>query len=125
MFEPLAEMFPTRFTSVLDLQRGVALQKFLLKWLDVKDGSSKELDEYRSEYSNLIKPRRFIGDGSFEMVYIREFEETCHTLQSFSKRNIKEMNIVEYYTLIDYAEEKIKNGKKSGGLGLLALLGGA
>lgn len=118
-------MFPKRFESSLTEQRGYALQKFLLKWLEVKDGTSELLDDSRKEYRDLIKPKQFVGNSSFEVLYVKEFEDTCHTLQSFSKRNIKQMNIVEYYTLIDYAEEKIRQNKKSGGMGILSLLLGA
>ncbi|NCD40897.1 MAG: hypothetical protein EOL88_02275 [Bacteroidia bacterium] len=98
--------------------RNIALKKLLLKWIEVDKG--EELDRYRIEYRGLVKPNRFLGKESFEIIYIKEFEETCHILQGFTKRNIKEMNIVEYYTLIDYAEKKIKESK---GLSLLNLMG--
>jgi len=98
----------------------MALQKLLLKWLDVKEYVNEELDELRIEYQSLVKPRNFVGADAFETIYIREFEDVCHSLQAFTKRNIKEMNVVEYYSLIDYAEEKAKNNK---GLSILSLLG--
>jgi hypothetical protein len=118
-------MFPKKFESIVEKQRGLALKKLLLRMLETMDVNDEKIKEYSLQYRELVKPKQFIGEGSFEIMYDKDFEATCHTIQGFSKRNIKEMNIVEYYTLVDYAEEKTKNSKQAGGLAGLALLFGA
>lgn len=68
-----------------------------------------EADEMRM--LDLIKPRRFDGNGSAEIQYDREFETMSLAMTQQLHVDVKKMTVLEYYNAYDYLREQGKKMK--------------
>ena len=72
------------------------------------DGTLEDPDQVDAEVAKHLKPLNFIGPNSFELEYERGFEELCINLSTFISRDVKKLNVKEFYALLSHAKKSSK-----------------
>ena len=77
--------------------------------------NSKELKGINSYFARQMRPKDFMSDVSDEIKHERAFELNCIILSELTNKPVKEMTTKEYFALLDYRNEQIrqKNGRQS------------
>ena len=76
-----------------------------------KDKAIKELFKIEQALLELHKPKNFYGTESYEVTTEKNFQYLCHALNSHTNQNVKEMSVIEAYSLM----EMLKNNQKQNG----------
>lgn len=116
----LQTYFPSEFSD--NVKEKEAYDKLKQKTLLVLDGiindndNSEQIQEIDSFLFGLYKPKNFLGTGSVEVKYDKQFETACMYISQETNMNAKQMTVLEFYnTLAELkrqAELKAKAYKK-------------
>lgn len=110
--------FPTLFDGVEEIQSRSFRKKRLLALCDMiiakdKTEAVKTLFEIEVAMLNLVRPKNFMGTESYEIQFEKNYQTVCHGLNSHTNKNVKEMTILEVYTLMEMLKKKeAQNGKQ-------------
>ena len=61
----------------------------------------------------MIKPKNFIGAGNEELRYDKSFEKNCVILGQYYNKPVKECTTREYFTLLDYYNNMLKDQQRA------------
>jgi len=71
--------------------------------------NSEKLYQLDSDILDFAKPNKLgLHIESIEVKHSKDFEMVCHSLAEHSPRNIKELTVKEFYSLLEYVELKVK-----------------
>lgn len=82
-----------------------------LKELDALiDGSdpTKDIEDANKFFATLINPPSFSGDDNYELRYDKDFEQNCIVLSEFVRQPVKTLTVKEYFTLVQFYNQKHK-----------------
>lgn len=71
-----------------------------------------EIKKIEADMLLMFAPKKFLGEGGYEIEYTKSFEETCHNLSTQINRDPKRMTVLEYYQAIESIMDKNKNSGK-------------
>lgn len=69
---------------------------------------SADLDKSDRFFATLITPQNFVGNDNFEVIYEKEFESNCIKLSEYTKQPVKTLTVKEYFSLLEYHNNKNK-----------------
>lgn len=103
--------FPTLFDGIEELQSRSFRKKRLLALCDmiIADDNTdavKTLFEIEVAMLNMVKPKNFIGTDSYEIQFEKNYQTVCHGLNSHTNKSVKEMTVLEVYTLMEMLKKK-------------------
>lgn len=109
--------FPTLFNDTENFQSRLHRKDRILALCDIalnegekRDEASKKLFKIEKELLELFKPKNFVGAESYEVAFEKNFQMLCHSLNSHTNENVKNMTILEVYTLMEMIKKKeLKN----------------
>ena len=112
--------FPNLFDDSQDFQSRNNRKERLLALCDIilsdKDEKRKEATKklYKIEQAllNLFRPKNFIGQENYEVEYEKNYQVLCHSLNSHTNDNVKEMTVLEVYSLMEMLKTQ-NDGRKS------------
>ena len=79
--------------------------------LDSSIDIAKEHAEADRFFATLINPPSFTGDDNYEIRYDKDFEQNCIILAEFTRQPVKTLTVKEYFTLVQYWNQKHKSKK--------------
>ncbi len=96
------EFFDVLKARTLEVLKGIA------------DGNPDEgkIEQLTRELMQHIKPKVFHGKDNAEVRYDKNFERLCITLSEYTNANVKALTVSEFYSLYEYAKEKLKQMQK-------------
>jgi len=60
----------------------------------------------------MVKPKNFAGKENEELRYDKSFEKNCVVLGQYYNKPVKECTTREYFTLLDYYNEQLKQSRR-------------
>jgi len=110
--------FPTLFDGSQDFQSRMQRKERLLALCDVfinegekKEEASKKLFKIEVALLNMFKPKNFIGSTSHEVAFEKNFQMLCHSLNSHTNENVKNMTVLETYSLLEMLKKQEKKNE--------------
>jgi hypothetical protein len=76
------------------------------KIIDPEKDISDSIDKSNRFFATLIEPLSFNNESNFEIAYEKEFESNCIRLSEYSKQPIKTLTVKEYFSLLEYHNQK-------------------
>ncbi len=108
--------FPSLFNDNVSFQAIVNRQERLIAMCDVlllegeeKKEASDKLFKAEHALLSLFKPKNFVGAKSYEVEHEKNFQVLCHSLNSHTNENVKNMTILETYSLMEMLKKKERN----------------
>ena len=116
IYSDLEAYFPSLFNNVLSTafwtkmkERSMQVCNAIIEGKASQDAMSAA-DRY---FATLIHPKRFSGSENEELRYDKHFEKNCIMLSSMSNQPVRTMTTKEYFSLIVYYNDKVKDSRKS------------
>jgi hypothetical protein len=107
--------FPALFDDSQDFQARLQRKERILAMCDVYAGSEEEREEatkklYEAGVAllNLFRPKNFVGAKSYEVAFEKNFQVLCHSLNSHTNENVKNMTVLEAYSLMEMLKKQNK-----------------
>lgn len=76
----------------------------LIEGVDLSE-SQEKIDKF---FVKQIKPKDFMSDMSDEVKHEKAFEDNCLILSQYTNEVVKNMNVKEYFTLLEFHKDRIK-----------------
>ena len=106
--------FPAQFKNVLDnvfwSKQKEKYIKLLQELIDGVDHGADDIDRY---FASMIRPKNFIGRENEELRYDKSFEKNCIILGQYYNKPVKECTTREYFTLLDYYNNLLKEQRRA------------
>jgi hypothetical protein len=116
IYGDLEMFFPALFNNVLSVafwtkmkERSIKVCNAIIEGREIEDEMSAA-DKY---FSTLISPKRFSGSDNEELRYDKYFEKNCIMLSSLANQPVKSLTTKEYFSLITYYNDKVKDGRRT------------
>ena len=116
IYGDLELFFPALFNNVLSTafwtkmkERSIKVCNAIIEGREIDDEMSAA-DRY---FSTLISPKRFSGSDNEELRYDKYFEKNCIMLSSLANQPVKSLTTKEYFSLITYYNDKVKDGRRT------------
>lgn len=90
-------------------------KRALLQIENIKTNNlNKEIKEITEKILLHVKPKKFVGDDSYEALYDKQFEKMNLILsQRLNGANVREFTVLQYYNAIELIKEQDNENKKS------------
>lgn len=79
--------------------------RLLKSLIDGTRDTAEDIDRY---FASMIRPKNFIGINNDELRYDKSFEKNCIILGQYYNKPVKDCTTREYFTLLDYYNNLIK-----------------
>ncbi len=115
IYTELEAYFPQRFKTGVAPTFYSELKRRTLRMLEAiknKEDISDYLNKSDAYFGNMIYPKNFIGDNSYEMEYERAFEQNCILLSAYTNADVKKISVKEYFSLLQYHSQVLKEREK-------------
>jgi hypothetical protein len=116
IYGDLEVYFPALFNNVLSVafwtkmkERSIKIAQAIIDGRDIEDEMSAA-DKY---FSTLISPKKFSGSDNEELKYDKYFEKNCIMLSGFANQSVKTLTTKEYFSLITFYNDKLKDGRRT------------
>jgi len=97
------------FDTTEQLEYYVSLKKSLQERLKYNLGELNNFESIDRHYLFLIKPDKFQGSESAEIMIEKEFDYIVNMVSQHTNKDPKKMTVREFYSLLEYIK---KNGKR-------------
>lgn len=84
----------------------------ILRGITTQNPDTQQIEIFTHKLLLHVKPRMFYGRDNAEVVFDKNFDKLCIALSEHTNTSVKSMTVFEFYTLYEYAKEKIKQQKK-------------
>jgi len=84
--------------------------RLLQELIDGKPSKTEDIDKY---FAGMIRPKNFIGNNNEELRYDKSFEKNCIILGQYYNKPVKECTTREYFTLLDYYNNLLKEQQRA------------
>lgn len=116
IYGDLEMFFPALFNNVLSTafwtkmkERSIKVCNAIIEGREIEDEMSAS-DRY---FSTLISPKKFSGSDNEELRYDKYFEKNCIMLSSLANQPVKSLSTKEYFFLVTYYNDKVKDGRRT------------
>lgn len=107
--------FPQEFINVKEKEAYDRLKSRTLLVLErVTDGkdTSSEINAIDDYLFNLHKPKSFLGDGSVEIKYDKQFETMCLIISQKANQDARRMTVLQFYSSLENIKQQIEAEQK-------------
>ena len=112
--------FPNLFDDSQDFQSRLQRKERILAMCDMvleedeekRKESEKKLFKIEQALLNLYRPKNFTRQENYEVEFEKNYQVLCHALNSHTNGNVKEMTVLEVYSLMEMLKKQ-ENGRKS------------
>lgn len=84
----------------------------ILRGITNGDPDTKKIDSLTRQLMLHVKPKVFHGKENAEVRFDKNFEKLCISLAEYTNVNVKALTVSEFYSLYEYAREKMKQMQK-------------
>jgi hypothetical protein len=116
IYGDLEMFFPALFNNVLSVafwtkmkDRSIKICTAIIEGREVED----EISAANKYFATLISPKRFSGSDNEELKYDKFFEKNCIMLAGLANQPVKSLTTKEYFSLITYYNDKVKDGRRT------------
>ena len=83
-----------------------------MRGITMQNPDTQQIEMFTHKLLLHVKPRMFYGRDNAEVVFDKNFDKLCIALSEHTNTSVKSMTVFEFYTLYEYAKEKIKQQQK-------------